>query len=118
MDVEEKVKGGYRTAEQFGLAKDKDAVKFVEWIDIYADLRERFYDLFMKLLDEVHHLDIAVESGKLNLAYEKNDPKTVKIFRRMVMDSLSGIQETLDTYRVRHDIWDFESELGWEVGDS
>jgi hypothetical protein len=39
----------------------------------------------------------------------------MQIFRKMVNDCLSGVQETLDTYNVRHDRWDFESELGWEV---
>ena len=32
----------------------------------------------------------------------------------MVINCLSGVQQTLDTYNVRHDQFDFESELGWE----
>jgi arginyl-tRNA synthetase len=32
----------------------------------------------------------------------------------MVINCLSGVQQTLDTYNVRHDTFDFESELGWE----
>ena len=32
----------------------------------------------------------------------------------MVNDCLSAMQETLDTYNIRHDRWDYESELGWE----
>ena len=32
----------------------------------------------------------------------------------MVINCLSGVQQTLDTYNVKHDIFDFESELGWE----
>lgn len=33
----------------------------------------------------------------------------------MVISTLTGMQETLDTYKIRHDSFDFESELGWEV---
>ena len=32
----------------------------------------------------------------------------------MVINCLSGVQQTLDTYNVHHDQFDFESELGWE----
>ena len=35
-------------------------------------------------------------------------------FRAMVTSCLSGAQITLDTYNVKHDKFDFESELGWE----
>ena len=33
----------------------------------------------------------------------------------MVLADLSGIQQTLDLYGIKHDTFDFESELGWEV---
>lgn len=32
----------------------------------------------------------------------------------MVISCLSGVRDTLDTYRMQHDKFDFESELGWE----
>ena len=32
----------------------------------------------------------------------------------MVIDCLTGVQETLSNYGVKHDRFDFESELGWE----
>lgn len=36
----------------------------------------------------------------------------------MVISTLTGMQETLDTYKIKHDSFDFESELGWEVRKS
>ena len=59
-------------------------------------------------------LDIKTEAGKLNLAYERQEPWAIKIFRKMVIDCLTGVQETLSNYGVKHDRFDFESELGWE----
>lgn len=44
----------------------------------------------------------------------RQEPEAIRIFRKMVTDCLSGVQETLNTYNVRHDCFDFESELGWE----
>ena len=32
----------------------------------------------------------------------------------MVINCLSGVQQTFDIYNVKHDQFDFESELGWE----
>jgi arginyl-tRNA synthetase len=63
---------------------------------------------------KANYPNIKQSAGELNLRYEENDSNAVRIFRKMVTDCLSGIQQTLDTYNVRHDRWDFESELGWE----
>ena len=54
-------------------------------------------------------------AGELNLKYENNEPEAVKMYRKLVCDCLSGMQETLDTYGIQHDLFDFESELAWEV---
>merc|ERR1719498_1291247 len=67
------------------------------------------------MLADVRKVDnIKVEAGKLNLAYERQEPWAIKIFRKMVVDCLTGVQQTLSTYGVQHDRFDFESELGWE----
>lgn len=57
--------------------------------------------------------DIGYLSAKLNKDYENKDPEAVKIVRRMVNSTLQGIQETLDCYNIRHDRFDYESEISW-----
>ena len=86
-----------------------------EYFDIYQDLRGRFEKIMVVMLADIRTIpDIKVEAGKLNLAYEKQEPWAIKILRQMVCDCLTGVQQTLSTYGVQHDRFDFESELGWE----
>jgi len=86
-----------------------------EYFDIYQDLRGRFADMMTVMIDDIRDVDdIKVDAGKLNLAYERQEPWAIEIFRKMVCDCLTGVQETLSTYGVQHDRFDFESELGWE----
>jgi arginyl-tRNA synthetase len=87
-----------------------------EYVSIFEDLKERQPALFNALLEEcsLSFGSIKKEGAELNLAYERNEPWAVEILRKMVVADLSGMQETLDTYNIRHDAFDFESELGWE----
>jgi len=102
-------------AKAKALNKDVNETKLQEYIPIFIDLKERQPELFKVLLEETKSMpSIKKAGGELNLRYENNDPEAVKIFRKMVISDLSGMQETLDTYNIRHDKFDFESELGWE----
>ncbi|QDZ25545.1 arginine--tRNA ligase [Chloropicon primus] len=88
-----------------------------EYIGIFRELRDRegYEVLFKTVVQEMRdEKDIKKGGAMLNLAYERQDPEAIRIFRKMVIDCLSGVQETLETYNVRHDAFDFESELGWE----
>jgi len=98
------------------VAGDKKKTKgVVEYFDIYQDLRERFEAMMTVMIADIRTIDdIKTEAGKLNLAYEKQEEWAIKIFRKMVVDCLTGVQQTLSTYNVQHDVFDFESELGWE----
>jgi arginyl-tRNA synthetase len=85
-----------------------------DYLKTFDSLYERQPDLCVVLLREFLTLpSIKKASAELNLQYERNEASAVKIFRAMV-NCLSGVQQTLDTYNVRHDSFDFESELGWE----
>lgn len=53
-------------------------------------------------------------AAKLNKDYEDKKPEAVAIIRQMTNSTLTGIQQTLDTYNVHHDRFDFESEISWE----
>ena len=94
---------------------DKKCSSVLEYIDIYRDLRSRYQPMLEVMIPVIRTIpDIKAEAGQLNLRYERQEPGAIAIFRKMVTDCLSGVQETLNTYGVRHDAFDFESELGWE----
>eukprot|EP00033_Pygsuia_biforma_P000674 GCRY01000793.1.p1 GENE.GCRY01000793.1~~GCRY01000793.1.p1 ORF type:complete len:698 (+),score=198.06 GCRY01000793.1:110-2203(+) len=112
--VKDLVEQGARTADKFPNVKPDEAQKLEEYIDIYVDLQGRIPEMFNIVLEEMKTVPIQKSAAQLNLDYEANQPEAVKIFRKMVTDCLGGVQETLDTYNVRHTRWDFESELGWE----
>lgn len=57
---------------------------------------------------------ISEVAAKLNKDYEDKKPQAVAIIRQMTNATLTGIQQTLDTYNVKHDRFDFESEISWE----
>ena len=111
--------GGMKALQERALQRVKGDAKLekgvVEYIDIFEDLYERHKTLMDTMLEECKGIDnIKEEAGKLNLAYERQEPWAIKIFRHMVIDCLSGVQQTLSVYGVQHDQFDFESELGWE----
>eukprot|EP00899_Mesostigma_viride_P017491 jgi/Mesvir1/25743/Mv01924-RA.2 len=97
-------------------AADEEAKKNVkEYADIFQDLYYRYKDMFAACLQVTHDIpNIKDAAGELNLAYERQQPEAIKVFRKMVADCLGGVQQTLDIYGVRHTRWDYESELGWE----
>jgi arginyl-tRNA synthetase len=99
-----------------GALTKEDLEKLEEYTEIFYDLQERQPELFNGLLEECRKSfgGIKLEAGKLNLAYEKNEPEAVSIMRKMVIADLSGMQQTLDIYGIQHNNFDFESELGWE----
>lgn len=86
-----------------------------EIIDIAQDLRIRYPELYDNLFACFTDDDnIAVLGAALNKAYENKEPEAVKIIRKMATDTLTGQQQTLTTYGVKHDRFDFESEISWE----
>ena len=55
---------------------DEKKIKGInEYFDIYQDLRGRFQDMMEVMIQDVREiLDIKTEAGKLNLAYERQEP--------------------------------------------
>lgn len=101
---------GITHAESAGV----DTAKLRDRLDTYIDLRNRFPELVSGVVPKVAHLNIKEEAAALNLAYERQEDWAVRIFRKMVTDCLTGVQDTLNTYNIQHNRFDFESELGWE----
>ena len=79
----------------------------------------RLHHLHPQLYDQLSSCfaddeSISDVAAKLNQDYEAKKPEAVKIIRGMANATLTGIQQTLDTYNVHHDRFDYESEISWE----
>ena len=100
-------------SEEEKAKRAEDEKRDLVWVG--ASLLKRFPQLYNDLFSKFTDDDcIQTQGAALNKAYEDRDPEAVKIFRKMVCDTLSGQQATLDIYGVHHDEFDFESELSWE----
>ncbi|TMI07037.1 arginine--tRNA ligase [Candidatus Bathyarchaeota archaeon] len=85
-----------------------------EWVGIAADLRSKYpaeFDQLGKLIS----LDPDPENSirELIRKYEKKDPATTALMRRVSRTVLIGFEETLRKARIRFDQWDWESDLLW-----
>lgn len=91
-------------------SKDDSSV-LNEFGEIFFDLRSRQPELFEALVASCGSIEsINKNAGILNYDYEQRKPYAVKLFRKMVTECC---QATLDIYGIKHDRFDFESELGW-----
>ena len=85
-----------------------------EWVGIAADLRSKYpeeFDLLGKLISQDPDPENSI--GELIRKYEKNDPQTRALMRRVARMVLIGFEETLRRARIRFDEWDWESDLLW-----
>ena len=85
-----------------------------EWVGIAADLRSKYpeeFDLLGKLISQDRDPENSI--GELIRKYEKNDPDTRALMRRVTRMVLTGFEETLRRARIRFDEWDWESDLLW-----
>src|SRR3989442_440172 len=78
-----------------------------EWVGIAADLRSKYpeeFDLLGKLISRDQDPETSI--GELIRKYEKNDPDTNALMRRVTRMVLTGFEETLRRARIRFDEWD------------
>lgn len=95
--------------EIFKINKDID-----EWVGIAAELKDRYPDLFEKLLEEIgkdENPEAKIEA--LNKAYEVGEKKAKQLVRGVSELCLEGFRETLGRIDVTYDSWDWESEFVW-----
>lgn len=85
--------------------------KLDEVAAILQGLRERDEELFEALLDAVKGKDLRDEALKLNQAYERRDPSSIRQVRELCELVLKGFKETLSRVYVEFDSWDWESEI-------
>jgi arginyl-tRNA synthetase len=84
------------------------------WVSVAAELKEKFPELFEKLLEKISgEKNLENEINKLNLAYEEGDEKAKQLIREVSELCLQGFKETLSRAAVSYDVWDWESDLIW-----
>ena len=91
-----------------------DTKSLDEWVGIAADLRSKYpeeFDLLGKLISQDPDPENSIR--ELIRKYEKNDPDTKELMRRVSRTVLTGFEETLRRARIRFDEWDWESDLIW-----
>jgi len=85
-----------------------------DWVSVAAELKERFPELFEKLLVEISEdVDPENEVNKLNRAYEEGDTKAKRVIREVSELCLQGFRDTLSRAEVFYDSWDWESDFVW-----
>jgi arginyl-tRNA synthetase len=85
-----------------------------EWVGIAADLQSKYpaeFDRLSKLISKDPDPEKSI--GELIRTYEKKDPETTVLMRRVTRIILTGFEETLRRARIRFDQWDWESDLLW-----
>jgi arginyl-tRNA synthetase len=85
-----------------------------DWVSVAAELKERFPELFEKLLEKISEdKNPENEINKLNLAYEEGDKKAKQLIREVSELCLQGLEETLSRADIFYDSWDWESDIVW-----
>ncbi len=85
-----------------------------EWMSIAVELKERFPEIFEKLLEKIgKDEDPENEINGLNRAYEAGEEKAKELIREVSQLCLQGFKETLARMDVFYDSWDWESDLVW-----
>jgi arginyl-tRNA synthetase len=85
-----------------------------DWMSVAVELKERFPELFEKLLDKISEdADPESEVNKLNRAYEVGDETAKRLIRDVSEICLEGFRETLSRAGVFYDSWDWESDFVW-----
>jgi arginyl-tRNA synthetase len=85
-----------------------------DWMSVAVELKEKFPELFEKLLDKISEdKDPESEVVALNQAYEAGDEEAKKLVREVSELCLQGFRETLSRADVFYDSWDWESDFVW-----
>jgi len=85
-----------------------------EWVGVAAELQSKYpveFDLLtQKIRDDP---DPQRSINELIRKYEKADPDTKSLIRRVSQMVLAGFEETLRRAHIQFDEWDWESEMLW-----
>jgi arginyl-tRNA synthetase len=85
-----------------------------DWMSVAVELKERFPELFEKLLAKISEdADPEGEVNRLNRDYEMGDETAKSLIREVSELCLEGFRETLSRVNVFYDSWDWESDFVW-----
>jgi len=85
-----------------------------DWMSVAVELKERFPELFEKLLNEItKDEDPENEVNRLNRAYEEGEKRAKGLIREVSELCLQGFRQTLGRAGVFYDSWDWESDFVW-----
>jgi arginyl-tRNA synthetase len=85
-----------------------------DWMSVVVELKERFPELFEKLLEKISEDENPENAvNKLNRAYETGEEKAKQLIREVSELCLQGFKETLSRAEVFYDSWDWESDFVW-----
>lgn len=85
-----------------------------DWIGVAAELKERFPEIFNKMLDALEGVrDPEAEVNMLMRSYERGDEEARDLIREVSSICLEGFKQTLERAGVHFDSWDWESSFVW-----
>ena len=85
-----------------------------EWVGVAAELQSKYPVEFELLTQKIRDdPDPQRSVNELIRKYEKADPETKSLIRRVSQMVLAGFEETLRRAHIQFDQWDWESEMLW-----
>ncbi len=95
--------------------KKREGKEADEWKEALEELRKKAPQLINKLEEEINKdEDPEASVAELNRRYQEGKDEVVKaMFREVTEAVMEGFRQTLDRLGIRHDAYDWESELIW-----
>ncbi|MEM2952803.1 MAG: arginine--tRNA ligase [Candidatus Bathyarchaeia archaeon] len=88
--------------------------KLDDWMSVAFELREKYPELFDKLLEKISEDENPEKRvNELNKAYEMGNESAKQLIRKVSELCLEGFRETLSRAGVSYDSWDWESDFVW-----
>ena len=85
-----------------------------DWISVAAELKERFPNLFGKILEEFSKVeDPELEVNEILRRYERGDEEVRDLIRGISKICIEGFKQTLSRCGISIDSWDWESSFVW-----
>jgi len=108
-DVAEAQRDSNRTEDLQRLQRELD-----DWIAVAAELKEKFPNLFRKILDEFSEVENPeLEVNRILREYERGEEKTRDLIRELSQICIEGFKQTFARCGISVDSWDWESTFVW-----
>jgi arginyl-tRNA synthetase len=85
-----------------------------DWVAVAAELKEKFPDLFERILDEFSkEKEPELEVSRLLREYESGEGETRDLIRKISQICIEGFKQTFARCGISIDSWDWESTFVW-----